>query len=159
MTKQLNTTYILVANGSEAKLYSAPDKDLFPTNLNHISLTLMEEFNHPQSREKTSQLVTDGLGRYSGMGGPNSNFSDPTDPQEHEKDQFSRELAMMLDEKRKKELLHALILICPARFYGDLNRHLSSQVSKVIKQVIDKDYTKEPTSKLVDHLKNALALK
>lgn len=47
-----STTWILVANGSEAKLHTALNKNLCPTNLEHIALTFVERFEHPQSRAK-----------------------------------------------------------------------------------------------------------
>lgn len=155
-----NTTWILVANGSEAKLYTALNKDLCPTNLQHIALTFIESFTHPQSREKSSELLTDQLGRYTNQSSSNSNssFSEQTDPHDYEKNKFAQQLALFLDEKRKTDHLHSLILVCPSRFYGDLNKHLSKHLTNLVANVIEKDYTKEPELKLIQHLKNALSL-
>lgn len=153
-----HTTWILVANSSEAKLYRASDKDLFATNLDHISLELIETLTHPQSREKDSELTTDNLGRFAQKSSPTSTFSEATDPHEAEKEKFAKELAALLEDKRKAETLHKLILICPARFYGDLNKHLSKHTSKLIQHVLEKDYTKAPHAELIKHLKHALSL-
>lgn len=154
-----NTIWILVANSSEAKLYKSLSKDLCPTNLDHISLELVESLVHSKSREKDSELVSDHLGRYANKGLPRSAFAEPTDPHQHEIDQFAKQLADLLDRKRKENLLQALILICPARFYGQLNTHLSKQTTQLISHVLKKDYTKEPEGQLIHHLKDALSLK
>lgn len=154
-----NITWILVANSSEAKLYSSYSKDLCPTNLNHISLQLVESLAHPQSREKDSELLCDQLGRYSRKSLPSSTFAEQTDPHVHESDLFAQQLANLLDTKRKTNSLQTIILICPARFYGRLNKHLSKQTTQLIRHLLEKDYTKEPEAKLIHHLKDALSLK
>jgi hypothetical protein len=51
------------------------------------------------------------------------------------------------------------MLICPAHFYGDLNKHMSKQTAQLIQHVIEKDYTKAPRQELSAHIKNTLSLR
>jgi protein required for attachment to host cells len=127
------TTWILVANAAQAKLYAnqGPNK----------GVELVSEYSHPESREKGSELVSDRPGRNRGHGNGHGSYVQHMDPKENAADHFARHLAAMLEEGRAKGLYERLILAASAPFHGLLKQHLPSGVNKLVTGSVDKDYT------------------
>ena len=111
----MTNTWLLIANGSEARL--------FDTELHPETLTVLQEFKHPESREKTSELISDKMGRYQGDAGTGyGSYNEPTDPQEHEMERFAAELAHTLEEGRTSNSFKHLIIASSPRFHGLLKQ-------------------------------------
>lgn len=127
------TTWILVANAAQAKLYAnqGPNK----------GVELVGEYAHPESREKGSDLVSDRPGRVQGHGNGHGSYIPHMDPKQNAADHFARKLAHLLEEGRAKGLYERLILTASAPFHGQLKQHLSSGVSKLVTGSVDRDYT------------------
>lgn len=136
-------TQVLIANSSEAKIYQT-------TQLGK-DLNLINEFYHPESREKGLELVTDRAGRYKSRMGQGRGAYMNIPPQEIEADRFARELAKNLNGEHF-ESYDYLIVIAPPHFHGLLNKHYTLNVKEKIKYNLEKDYTKIPHKKLLGYL-------
>lgn len=144
----MSVTWIMVANASQAKLFA-----------NHgpkRGLQLIKELLHPESREKTSNLVSDRSGANSGSG--HGAFTQATDPKHHEAERFAQEVARELDEGRVKNAYDRLILVASAPFMGLVNGCLPGQVRSKVSESIDKDYTRLPVKDLAGHLEQVVYL-
>lgn len=140
----MKTTWVLIANGSEARLFKAQK--------NYRDMHLLQEFYHPESREKAINLVTDAPGRYRKSVAPKSAFEEPLSPKKMETDKFAHTLANILEQGRTKNLYSNLIVIAPAHFQGLLNKCCSHFVINKIVDTLDKDYTKITEHELPNYL-------
>ncbi len=138
----------MVANASQAKLFTndGPKR----------GLKLIKEFLHPESREKTSNLVSDRSGAYGGAG--HGAVGQPADPKHHEAERFAQEVSKELEVGRLKNAYDRLILVASAPFMGLVNNHLPGQVRSKLSQSIDKDYTRLPVKDLAGHLEGYVFL-
>lgn len=140
----MSTTWILVSNASTGRLFrhSGPNK----------GLELIQEFSHPQSREKNANLVSDRPGHNPGAGNGHGSFVPATLPKEHEADIFALELARELDTGRIGNLYSRLVLVASPSFMGQLKQHLTDAVHKLVSDSVEKDYTRSTDKELSRHL-------
>ncbi len=146
----MTTTWILVANASEAHLYAAQRAKLFNSSSNS-TLSSVNDFIHPESREKGINLVADRSG-HSGHG----TFVESSDPKQVEADRFAKELAVALEQGRVSNQFQDLIIAAPAKFRGLLHKYINSQLDHLVSVNINRDYTKNGTKVLVKHLQEHL---
>jgi protein required for attachment to host cells len=145
----MKNTWLLVANGSEARL--------FETEFRPKSLNLLQEFKHPESREKGTELASDKSGHYQGdaMGGSGStqgSFSEATDPKEYEMERFAGELVQALDAGRNTNSYQHLIVASSPKFHGLLNKKMNGHLSKLVEKHINKDLTSLKEADLLGRL-------
>jgi len=138
-----NKTWILVANASQAKIYSTHKASLF--NGNGKKLKLISTHEHPQSRLTDQELVTDRQGKFG-----NGTFVEHTDPKRHEEEVFAIELSRILSKGHEQGHYHELIFIAPAAFMGMIKKHLSHE--KLIQLALQKDYTRFNENEIVELL-------
>jgi len=143
----LNTTWIVVADSGQAKIFRTIKARLFNGKANGSDLTLVSEYNHPESRKRDQDLVADKYGNFG-----NSSFTEETDPKRHENDIFAQQLAKALYHGHSENNYHDLILIAPPAFMGMIHKHLSNEVKKLISKEIEKDYTRSNEKELVSQL-------
>lgn len=144
------TTWILIANASFARLYA-----------NHgikKGLQLIKEFNHPQSREKTSELVSDRPGHSQSQGNGRGAFVATSQPKINEAGKFAQELAQELEKGRANNIYDRVILVASAPFIGLLNHRFSSHVHHLITDTIEKDYTRFAPQELSGRLSHCIYL-
>ncbi len=112
----MSTSWIMVANASHAKLFSnkGPNR----------GLELVKELEHPESREKAAELVSDRIGNYAGSG----SYAQPTDPKEHEAERFALEIAQELEQGRVNNAYEKLVMVTSSHFMGLLNNRISQLV-------------------------------
>ncbi len=146
----MSTTWILIANASQAKLFSneGPKK----------GLRLLRTLDHPQSREKGASLVTDRPGHNPGAGNGHGSFVPPTDPKTHEADLFAQKLARELEQGRVEGSYDRIILAAAPAFLGQLNNRLSGHVRDMVSESLQKDYTKASDKELAGHLEKYVFL-
>ncbi len=144
----MSITWIMVANASQAKFFvnHGPNK----------GLQFIKEMAHPESREKTSNLVSDRSGSRTGTG--HGVFLQATDPKHHEAERFAQEVSRELDVGRVRNAYDRLILVASAPFMGLVNSHLPEPVRNKVSEIIDKDYTRLPVRELASHLENYICL-
>ncbi len=142
------TTWIMVANASQAKLFAnhGPNKGLH----------FVKELSHPESREKTSNLVSDRSGSHTGTG--HGAFVQATDPKHHEAERFAQEVTRELDDGRLNNAYDRLILVASSPFMGLVNSRLPELVRSKLSEIIDKDYTRLPIKDLAGHLQSYVYL-
>ncbi len=144
------TTWILVANAALAKLYANE-------GINK-GVALVSRHQHPASRGKGSDLVSDRPGSNQGHGNEHGSFVPAVSPKENAADHFALELGRLLDEGRVKNHYGRLILVASSPFIGRLKAHLPEGVKKLITGSVDKDYTGASERELVDLLANCVYL-
>lgn len=146
----MSTTWILVANASTARLYA-----------NHGAkkgIQLVKELSHPESRAKASNLVADRPGHNPGAGNGHGSFVPATDPKHNEAERFALELAREMDQGRTANSYQRAILVAAPAFMGLLKGNLDHQVSKLVSESVEKDYTKATEKELSGHLENIIYL-
>ena len=143
-------TWILVANASLAKLYAnfGPNK----------GLKLVKELIHPESRQKTRELVTDRPGAMAGSGNWQGSKLPQTHPKDHEAQVFAQEIAQELYHGRATNAFARAILVAPPAFMGMLNAQLDQPTAQLVTDRFDKDYTKTPEPQLRERLASCLYL-
>ena len=144
----MTTSWILVANASEAHLYESPRLKLLH---GHTPLTHLAEFAHPESRSKGLHLVTDKLG-HSGHG----TFVETSEPKSHEAMQFARLLIAELEKGRVNHCFQDLIIVAPPKFHGLLNKCLQAPLQHLLSVDVDKDYTQADEQQLRNYLQDYL---
>jgi len=144
-----NITWILVADAANARIFSTHKASLF--NGDGKTLTLVDTYEHSASRKLDSELVSDKQGRFG-----HATFSERTDPHKHEEDVFALELAKHLIKAHAENEYQELIFIAPPTFMGMLNKHITSQLNKIVSLKVEKNYTQcnahEITERLQEHL-------
>ena len=144
----MSVTWVMVANASQARLFA----NLGPNK----GLQLLKELAHPESREKTSNLVSDRSGANAGTG--HGAFVQATDPKHHEAERFAQEVSRELDDGRVKNAYDRLILVASAPFIGLVNSRMPDPVRSKVSQSIDKDYTRLSVKELSGHLESFMRL-
>lgn len=147
-------TWILVANASEAHLYSSPKARLFNS---HGNLREIGTYSHPESRQKNADIVSDRNGCRSGVHNGVSTTINAYTPKKLEADQFARELVDKLLQEHFAHRYQDLIIAAPPEFHGVLRRALQSKnLDNLVSVDINKDYTKLKSDALVKQLQGYL---
>lgn len=142
----MNATWVLIANGSEARLF---EKKYDPK-----LLSLIKEFNHSESRDKGIDLASDRPGHFNGdvSKAAHGSFTEATSPKEYEVDRFAKILADELDAARNENRYNNLIIVSSPHFHGLLNGHMNEHVAKMVDKHIEKDYTDLKAEELLEKI-------
>jgi len=143
------TTWILVANASHACLYESHGRA--------AGLDLIRKFEHPSSRAKGADLISDRPGHAAaGRGGRRTALEPNTDARRNEHERFAHELALELGAAHANRRYDKLVLTASAAFLGMLKAQLPKDVECSIIHSQNKDYTAispvELATQLRDHL-------
>jgi protein required for attachment to host cells len=153
----MSYTWILIANASQARIYSIQKAKLFISNHQYENcLDFITELEHEKSRKKTGELITDRLGSYQTSQGGHGSYVEPTDPKEVEADRFAKEIAEVLDQGRLKGEYEELVIVATPHFQGLLKKHLNHVLSRMISNTIEKDYTQYKERELAQQLREQL---
>ncbi|HSH06994.1 MAG TPA: host attachment protein [Burkholderiales bacterium] len=142
-------TWIVVANSSRARL--------FERHAAGGELALVREFEHPESRAKGGDLVSDRPGHTATDQGRRTALDPDTEPKRVAQEQFARELGHTLEQGRVQNRYGGLVLVASAPFLGILRGQLSAGVKTQLREAIDKDYTALAERELAAQLGTALA--
>ena len=145
-----NTTWILVANASTAKLYANDGP--------HHGLELLKEFDHPDSRRKNSDLSSDRAGAMQMSGNGHGARQPQSTPKENSARHFAQELAGELHNGRCCNAANRMILVAPPAFMGLLNATLDGPTGQIVSNRFEKDYTKAPPQELATKLETCIYL-
>lgn len=111
---------------------------------------------HPGSRQKGVDLGDDRPGQLEGGGrGVGGSFQPRTDPREHEREQFAREVAALLNEGIAAGQCAGLVLVASDPFLGHLKAHLGAQANKLLLRTVASDYTALNERELAERLAKA----
>ncbi|WP_454784640.1 host attachment protein [Legionella sp. WA2024007413] len=136
--------WIVTANTNNCRIYEYQED----------ALNLLKEISRPENKLKDSELVTDKPGRY------NSSYSkggggvyDPhTEIEDVQDNNFSREIALELNEARNKNLYKELVIVMPAQIEGLFSKHLNKNATDLIKLKIQKNLMHLSDKELFDYL-------
>lgn len=137
------STWLIVANSTEALIY-----DITQTAPHVSHHRPIKEFSHQESRLKTSDLMSDGAGRYQAQGGPKSSYEPSTNAHEKEIQHFAKELAHYLDAERNQNHYKHLIICAGPHFHSLLNASMDKHTALLVKKHIEKDYIPLPKAQL-----------
>lgn len=146
----MSTTWILVANAARARLYEN-------TGIGK-GLKLLTEFEHPESRLKGSDLVSDRAGFMQSSGNGHGARQPAIDPKQNEAEHFAQEIARSLEQGRGQNKYERLILVAGSPFLGILKARLSDQVTNLTTDTMDKDYTSANEREIGKHLEHCIFL-
>lgn len=138
------TTWFLVANASHAKLYA--------TTGSKKTLALIKDLDHPESRQKNAELVTDRPGHMQSSGNGHGARQPQTSPKEHEADRFAQELARELNHGRSTNQFERIVLVAPSAFMGLINGKIDKHTAGLVVDRLEKDYTQASDKELAVHL-------
>ena len=147
-------TWFLVANSARARIFSLCKARLIQAagqGQNSEKLTLETECEHPESRQKGKELVSDKLPIHL-----HGTVGEPSQLHQTEADHFARELAKKMEEARKHNQYQQLIIAAPSHFVGLLKKHFTAEMMKKLDLVIEKDYTSHNEKQLVSDLEEQL---
>jgi protein required for attachment to host cells len=146
----MTTNWILVANASTARIYSnsGPKK----------GLKLVKELNHPESRQKASELVSDRAGHMQSVGNGHGSRQPATDPKQSEADRFALEIANELEHGRTGNSYERLVMVVSSPFIGTINSRLTDHVRNKVSDTVEKDYTRANDKELAGHLEHCIYL-
>ena len=140
-----NLTWVLVADAARAVIFRAHKAKLFDGDGN--ALTFINRLEHPESRLRDQDLVSDKQGRFG-----NATFSEPTDPKKHQEDIFAAEIAKILQQGHYEKKYAELIFVAPVPFMGMVDNHLTKDILNLICLRVEKDFTLNTQEEIVKHL-------
>ncbi len=102
-----------------------------------------EEFEHPASRVKGEDLVSDRYGRSMRGKAPmmRGGTSPQTDPRQVEWDRFAHYIMKTLNEARAQDAFERFVLVAPPHFLGMLREQMPEELEKCLYATLDRDYT------------------
>lgn len=134
------TTWILVADASEAKLFELTKER---------TLRAIESFHHPESRAKGSDLLTDRMGGFEERGESAGDL---------EGGRFVIQLRDYLERGHTTPGFQRLVLVGPPAFLGMLRARLSPPVQKTIFDTLSKDYVHLKDREIAERLGEQIPL-
>jgi protein required for attachment to host cells len=141
----MKSTWILVANNTEARIFTAKT----PSS----PLEEIGDFAHTENRSHDREMTTDLPGKIRGEGGIGGHaFEQPTDPKKHEAENFAHYIADHLDDAHNQNQFEQLLIIAEPSFLGLLRDHLPEQVKKLVCFELDKNITTHSAEDIRNHL-------
>ena len=136
---------VVTANSNDCRIYHY---DRHPAKL-----PLLSEISHPENKLNTGDLTADRAGHYqAGATSGRGAYSPRMDAKEIEVENFSREIANVLNKERNGNEYKKLILIAPSHMSGLLNQHLDKHVKELIVNQIQKDLQHLKAHELLEYL-------
>ncbi len=141
----MKTTYVLVADSSQARI--------FVDDMHMQALTELRTFQHPEGRLRDQELDSDRSGRqsatttagYHGYGGDKSSHR-------HEAEGFAADIARYLEQERISGNCEQLVLVAPPQLLGDLRKQLSADCDRLVTMEINKNLVNERPEHILGRL-------
>ncbi|MCC7271671.1 MAG: host attachment protein [Alphaproteobacteria bacterium] len=138
-------TWILVADGSRARVLANEGRKLGVREVAGTKLELVNPPSHEQSSDRP--------GRTHESAGPARHAQEPrTDPHREAKVGFAREIAEMLRQGREAKRFDRLVLIAPPFMLGVLRDVIDRETGRRVIGEIAKDLTQVSDAQLHSHL-------
>ncbi len=152
--------WVLVADASRARLFREDDA--------RKPFTLIDSLEHPESRARVRDLVSDVNGRKptgmargggdavtaAGSGSARPGAAPDTDPKTVEAEKFARTLADRLAKGLHEHAYQGLVIAAPPHFLGLLKQTLDHEVSKHLDIAIHKDLTQHERADIEKHVRD-----
>lgn len=141
----MKTTWILVADSSRARIFTA-DKPSSP-------LTELETIAHPEGRMHERDMTSDLPGHHAdSVGGGRHGFDDETEPKEQETIDFAKLISRHLEAARTTNNLEQLMIVAPPSFLGNIRNELSEQARKLVTVEVNKNLVRHSPEDIRKHL-------
>lgn len=136
-------TWILIADGSRAKIFQAAGK---------AKIQMKSELSSPHLANR--DLVSDRPGRaFDSTGQGRHAMQPPSDPHEKAESDFLRSVAKQLEESRQKKQFYKLVVVAAPRALGTLRGIFPGQLTSAVTQEIAHDLTWFETPAIESYLK------
>ena len=125
--------WILIANATHARLLQREQAS---------SIVVIQSFEHPQGRTKTSDLVDDRAGQCKtdhSFGG--ASYPPRLEAKDKEHLRFARELAKYLEHQAQQGNFHSLTLFASSPFLGEVKAQLGKATARLLTATHDVDLT------------------
>jgi protein required for attachment to host cells len=144
------TTWILIANGTQAKVFEYLGRDK--------GLAVVDRLLFEQEALQNREIMSDKPGRSFGAagGGRRSAVAYSTDPVAVRERRFVENVADVLDKELQAGAFERLVIAAAPTALGDIRPALSKGLRDVVLAELPKDLTNAPTSKLEAHLSEIL---
>ncbi|MFM7524842.1 MAG: host attachment protein [Betaproteobacteria bacterium] len=142
--------WVMVADRTRARIFEN-DGDL--DKLNEI-----EDLLNPEGRFSDAEFHHDAKGRFCGKGDrQHAHTAQPrVSKAVHDEENFSRQLAAVLDRGCQASQYDSLVVVAPPAFLGILRKQLSDQVDKRIVKQLNSDISGYAPQQVSDYLKRHL---
>lgn len=143
----MTTTYVIIADSSQAKLFEYDQK--------MSSLTQLRTLEHPEGRMQDHELDSDHDGRQanSAVGGSHGYGGDKSS-QRHEVEVFAAHVAQHLEQERNAGHYQHLILIAPPQFLGNLRKELTTDCARLVTMELNKNLVNERAEVIIARLQD-----
>jgi protein required for attachment to host cells len=141
----MSNTWLIVANSSQANLYNAH------LNVNGGNVQLLKVFTHPESCQRSADLISDKTGHFN-----RGAYSASKEPKEIENERFAHELAHMLMTNHASQNYSDLVIVAPPHFLGLLRKAMKKHAHSCISTYVEKDYTHIPMHELASRVSGQL---
>jgi len=145
-------TWILVANQSEAQVYSSKQ---LPGDL-----TLLRTLKHAEGTAYTRDLISDAPGRAYNRTGPARHSMDSvTGVKEEERRKFVKEMTELLESAYLKGGFSQLVILAAPAVLGVIRKTLSNGLARSVVKEVPKDVIGQDMDKIHGQLQRAFQLK
>lgn len=138
-------TWVIVANSNDCRI--------FDYQKSNKEIVLIKELNNPYALKKSSEMGEDAPGSFKARDAAHGSYSFRITPKEDEIEKFAHQVAMTMNEGRRKEMFDDLLLIAGPHINGMIHGSLDSHLQNSAKR-IEKDYTKLSEIDLLKKLKS-----
>lgn len=126
------TTWILVAQGAAAKIINVKK--------NGEEISLIQEFFHPNTAKKGSDIYTDRPGRsFQSADSTRHAVSSSEELQDHERRVFAKEIANFLATAHATNQFAKIIVVSSRDLLGDLRKAFEAPVKNAVTHELSKD--------------------
>ncbi len=140
----MKSTYILVADSSRARIFTAAT----PSS----ALEEIEALAHTEGRLHDREMTSDLPGKVKGEGKMGHAFEQATDPKKHEASIFAHRIAGFLEGAHNEKKFEQLLIIAEPSFLGLLRNQLPEQIKKLVCFELDKNITTHSNDDIRKHL-------
>lgn len=137
--------WILVADSAHARILATTARTAMPTEVTRLE--------HPESRLKESELVSDQPGR-SREPRAQGHAMKEASATAQEESVFAGEIVRTLDKARQEGRFNSLVLVASPHFLGVLRQKLNGPLEKSVIQSIDKNLVNESESVIHQNIYN-----
>ena len=141
-----NTTWVVVANSAQAKIYRM------------VHFPQIEEINsleHPESRLHNKDLVTDRPGSTTEKSGSrHASYEPDTQPKEVEVEKFAKMVSTYLVTACQKDEFSRLYIMASPHFLGLLRQNFDPKTQNSIVKEVAKNYIELKKADIEQHLKS-----
>jgi protein required for attachment to host cells len=151
----MNTVWVVVCDWTQGRLFQVRHLRGAPP-----AWQLVESFSHPESRRRTSDLVSDRMGqRFSeGRSAHRNALAPGASPKEVDNAHFAHLLATKIDHARRSNRWRWWVLVAPPHVMGRVKKELTRELEKLLMATVDEDLARVDEQELAMRLRDAVRI-